>query len=95
MSEQQFEWDDTKAAKVLMERGIDFNDMIKIFSGPRFDIPSNKKGEKRTITIGKFNDRLFAVPFTIRGDVIRIITARRARKNEAREYYARYPSDCQ
>ena len=30
MSEQQFEWDDTKAAKVLMERGIDFNDMIKI-----------------------------------------------------------------
>ena len=95
MEGQQFEWDDAKAAKVFRERGIDFNDMIKIFFGPRFDVSSNQKGEKRTVAVGMFNDRLFAVPFTKRGDVVRIITARRARKNEEREYYAHYPSDGQ
>ncbi|MBY0611887.1 MAG: hypothetical protein K2P80_06850 [Beijerinckiaceae bacterium] len=30
MIEQEFEWDDAKAAKVFRERGIDFNDMIEI-----------------------------------------------------------------
>ncbi|MDI6835009.1 MAG: BrnT family toxin [Rhizobiaceae bacterium] len=35
--------------------------------------------------------RLIAVVYTMRGDICRVISARVARPNEQREYYARYP----
>ncbi len=42
--------------------------------------------EDRTIIIGKCQDKLWAAVFTPRGDTIRIISVRRARKREASLY---------
>ncbi|MBY0611886.1 MAG: BrnT family toxin [Beijerinckiaceae bacterium] len=61
----------------------------------RFEFPSDQKGESRTTAIGELNGRFFAIIYTMRGDVIRLITARRARTNEKRDYHARYPQDGQ
>jgi uncharacterized DUF497 family protein len=84
----QFEWDALKAERILRERAIDFKDLIPLFSGIRTERPSDKGGEFRWVTVGMLNGKLIAVIYTRRGDILRIITARRARKNEERTYHS-------
>jgi uncharacterized protein len=86
-----FEWDAQKAQRVLETRNIDFRDLISVFSAFRTERPSSKDGELRWVTVGMVNGELLAVVYTRRGDVIRIITARRARKNEERAYHSHDP----
>jgi uncharacterized protein len=81
-----FEWDDDKSKANLVKHGIDFDDASEIFYGPIVLRLSNRNNEERWIAIGSLEDRLIAVVFTRRADAIRIISARRARKNEEREY---------
>ncbi len=81
-----FEWDDDKSRANLSKRGIDFEDAIDVFYGPIILRQSDRNNEERWIAIGFLEDRLPAVVFTRRADVIRIISARRARKNEESEY---------
>ena len=84
----KFEWDSQKADKVLQDREIDFRDLISVFSNIRTERPSDKDGEFRWVTVGMVKGKLVAVVYTRRGDVFRIITARRARKNEERAYHS-------
>ncbi len=86
----KFDWHDEKAKSVWLDRQIDFKDMIQIFLGNRVEYRTDKNGEERYTTIGYWNNRFYAVVYTIRGDVIWIITARRAWKNEERKYLQIY-----
>ena len=52
---------------------------------------SGHAGEERWIATSKLSGRMISVVYTLRDDKIRIITARRARKNEQREYYENHP----
>jgi uncharacterized DUF497 family protein len=81
-----FEWDDDKSRANVRKHGIDFEDASEVFYGPIILRQSNRNNEERWIAIGSLEDRLITVVFTRRADVIRIISARRARKNEEREY---------
>ena len=82
-----FEWNEDKSRANLTKHGIDFDDASGIFYGPIVLRQSDRNNEERWIAIGSLEDRLIAVVFTRRADVIRIISARRARKNEEREYH--------
>ena len=81
-----FDWDEQKNELNRVKHGIDFDDASEIFYGPIVLRQSNRNNEERWIAIGSLEDRLITVVFTRRADVIRIISARRARKNEEREY---------
>ncbi len=81
-----FEWDERKSELNRAKHGIDFEEAIEVFYGPIIARRSDRNDEKRWIAIGHSEGRLIAVVFTQRADVIRIISARRARKNEEREY---------
>jgi uncharacterized DUF497 family protein len=81
-----FEWDDEKSRRNLAKHGIDFDDAKEIFYGPVIIRQSNRDNEERWIAIGLSENRLIAVVFTRRADVIRIISAWHARKNEESEY---------
>jgi uncharacterized DUF497 family protein len=81
-----FEWDDNKSTANLAKHGIAFDDASEVFYGPVVVRQSNRNDEERWLAIGEAENRLIAVVFTRRGSVIRIISARRARKNEEREY---------
>ena len=81
-----FEWDDDKSSANLRNHGIDFDDASEVFYGPIILRQSDRNNEERWIAIGSLEDRLLTVVFTRRTDVIRTISARRARKNEEREY---------
>ena len=89
-----FEWDEDKREKTLRERGIDFVDAAKIWKDPirqeRVDRRRNY-GETRIQSIGKSKLGILFVVYTERGyedgeEVVRIISARKANKQERSDY---------
>ena len=76
-----FEWDEDKSNANLIKHGIDFEDASEVFFRA-----SNRNSEERWIAIGKSRDRIMAVIFTRRNDLIRIISARHPRPDEERAY---------
>jgi uncharacterized DUF497 family protein len=85
----RFEWDDAKCAANIRQRGLDFADAIPVFYDDDRKIWEDLRydyGEKRYNMLGDYNGRIFAVTFTIRDDVTRIISFRKANKRETRRY---------
>lgn len=85
---REFEWDESKRRRNLSKHGIDFVDAIQVFLDPRRYIYGPRTGftEPRFIAVGKASGRMIALVFTERGDAIRIISARAARRSEKRRY---------
>jgi uncharacterized DUF497 family protein len=86
-----FEWDENKRQSNIDRHGIDFLDVLSLFSHPdalAFEDARQDYGEDRFILLCRDNGRLFHVAYTQRGERIRIISARRGNKRE-RRYYER------
>ncbi len=95
MTSNPFEWDEDKRSSTLVKHGIDFLDAVRIFDGrPALHAPSYHPDEERWVATGRLSGRMVSVVYTYRGDRIRIITARRARKNEQRKYHKNHPGGC-
>jgi len=86
-----FEWDDAKRDRTLQNRGLDFRDVVEIFDNPHVIIPARSDTEPRFAALGLHRGHVIAVFFTRRGDAVRIITARRARRHERDHYHALDP----
>ena len=86
METEGFEWDDDKCRRNIEKHGIDFEEATEIFYCPHLIRRSDRKKEERWLAVGETESRIIAVIFTRRNGRIRIISARRARKNEARTY---------
>ena len=83
-----FEWDEDKRLLNLQKHGIDFVDAQSVFEEERiYTYPSPKNDEERWVTVGPVENRLIAVIWTERGEAIRLISARRARDEEKRQYH--------
>lgn len=85
----RFEWDGAKNELNIRKHGIDFADVGDMFSHPMLTVLDDISGvgEERWIAIGWI--RLFVgvvVYAERRGDVIRIISARKATRCEAARY---------
>ena len=89
-----FEWDDNKDRINKQKHNIGFKTAIKVFSDinriERYD-GKHSDDEDRYITIGMLGDTFVVIQtvYTEREDAIRIISARKATKEERREYYDR------
>jgi uncharacterized DUF497 family protein len=86
----QFEWDSNKAQLNKKKHGITFEEASTIF-GDSLSItihdPAHSIGEDRFVTIGtSANGKLIVAVHTERDDIIRIISARNANRNERRQY---------
>lgn len=82
-----FEWDEVKRRQTLERRGIDFVDVALILLDRVYEYRSDRNDETRFVAVGPMKDgTLIALVYTIRGEKIRIITARRAWPNEQRAY---------
>jgi uncharacterized DUF497 family protein len=86
----QFEWDSKKAESNERKHGITFEEASTIFGdllSITIDDPAHSIGEDRFITIGtSASGKLIIVVHTDHNDIIRIISARRATRNERRQY---------
>ena len=85
----EIEWDNNKAASNLIKHKIDFEDAKNIFLDPNRLEREDKRDYDETI-IQVFvivNKVVLFVLYTKRHGRYRIISARRANKNERRQYY--------
>ena len=82
----QFDWDETKRRINLDQHQLDFADVHGFGWDEARVEPSDRHEESRWVAYGNFDDQLHAVVFTMRGDVIRIISFRRARPREVAKY---------
>lgn len=85
----QFEWDFKKALKNQEKHGVRFEVVTRIFLDlNRIQWREERKdyGEQRYLSIGLIENREFVVVFTKRGEIIRIISARKANAREQRTY---------
>ena len=88
---RSFEWDDAKRASNIARHGIDFLSASGVFDGrPSISVRSGYQDEERFVTVALIDERFVTVVWTYRDDTVRIISARRSRTNEKRNYYARF-----
>ena len=79
----RFEWDPDKNASNKLKHGIDFVTAQAIWDDPcRAVLDSTLSDEPRQLTIGLVHGRMYTAITTTRGDIIRIISVRRSRKEE-------------
>ncbi len=85
----KFEWDENKRTLNFEKHGIDFVDAIDVFMDlSRIEFEKIRDGELRYLTIGSVNDVVILVVYTYRGSTVRLISARRASKNEREAYFS-------
>lgn len=82
-----FEYDPAKSESNLRKHGINFDDAQHLWNDPNvIEIPAKTVDEQRFLVIGKIQDKYWSAVITYRNTVIRIISVRRARKEEAALY---------
>ena len=84
-----FEWDEGKRQANLAKHHIDFRDAKRVFDGPVFERIDRRHGEDRTFAVGLMEDIEIVVVYVMRGQRRRLISARRAHRNERQEYTSR------
>jgi uncharacterized DUF497 family protein len=83
----EFEWDEAKRQANIAKHGIDFRDAEALFDGrPVVTRTTVRDGEVRAVTVGTLDGIHYAVVSTERSEQVRIISVRRARRNERRDY---------
>ncbi len=88
----EFEWDEEKAASNLAKHKISFETATAAFADPaalHLDATRREDGENREKLVGMIEGRRFTVVFTLRDEVARMISARRANRQEEKSYDAR------
>lgn len=82
-----FEFDPNKNETNKVKHGIDFAEAQKLWEDrDRLLVPAKAQNEARFMLIGKIGQKHWSVIFTYRGEMIRIISARRAREEEVNAY---------
>lgn len=82
-----FEWDEAKRLANIESHGIDFEDAAGIFARAYLRSRSDRGQDVRFVAVGCIADVEIAVVYTVRAGSCRIISARRARSNERKEYH--------
>ncbi|WP_238184209.1 BrnT family toxin, partial [Methylobacterium trifolii] len=84
-----FQWDDAKAATNLAKHGITFEMAREAFKDPfilEWSDDSQTADEPRFAALAMVEQRVLFVAYAIRGEAIRVISARRAEAFERRRY---------
>jgi uncharacterized DUF497 family protein len=90
MDDGTFQWDDAKAAANYAKHGVRFEAARDVFDDPfalDWADDGQDQGEQRFATIGMVEGRLLFVAYKMRGDTIRIISARLPEAFERRRYH--------
>ena len=87
----QFEWDERKRQSNIQKHGIDFVDAVRLFQGDPLTLEDTRfdYDEPHFWTIGLLNGILIVVAHIYPNDyTIRIISARRATRQEQQDFFA-------
>jgi uncharacterized DUF497 family protein len=83
----EFEFDRRKSLRNREKHGIDFVEAQLVWEDPdRIEVPARTEDEARYLVVGMIEDKHWSVVITYRGAKTRVISARRARKEEKQLY---------
>jgi uncharacterized protein len=74
-----FEWNESNREANFAKHRVDFQDAKRIFDGPVFETVDSRMGENRVVAIGSIE----GIEIVVKR---RIISARRAHRNERQDY---------
>lgn len=85
----RFKWDEAKRRANIRKHGIDFVDAAQVFEGTTVTIEDTRfdYGETRFLTLGRLRTQIVVIVHTETAELIRIISMRKATKNEEINYY--------
>ena len=89
MEPEGFEWDPAKNASNRRKHRIDFEDALAVFDDPGMVgwlCSDPEDDEERFMAVGRVGWDIVSVVYTPRGAKRRLISARKANRNERREY---------
>lgn len=96
MNELRFEWDKTKNRTNQCKHGVSFEEAQTVFfdaNAIRFFDPDHSEEEDRFLMLGvswKLRVLVVCHCFRVNDSIIRIISARKANKKEAKDYWSIY-----
>ena len=84
----RIEYDAAKSHRNAARRGIHFADAMELLSGPHVMRRDARRdyGEQRIIAYGLIRGRMHVCVYTLRADVYRIISLRKANRREVDAY---------
>jgi len=83
----QFEFDSHKSESNRRKHGIDFPAAQALWDdSDRIEIPARTEDEPRFMVIGRIEGRVWSAVITYRGENMRVISVRRARRKEIAIY---------
>ena len=97
MNDIKFDWDKSKDSLNKKKHGISFEEAVTVFyddNALEFHDPDHSDREDRFFMVGlSFRTRVLLVSHCVResGSLIRIISARKATKQEAKKYWEEKP----
>ena len=85
----RFEWDEAKRQANIKLHRLDFVQVESVFASDAFTLLDDRfdYGEIRFLTLGMLNGRVVAIAHTETDEITRIISVRKASKNEEELYY--------
>ncbi len=86
----RFEFDPRKSNTNKLKHGIDFHEAQRLWNDSfRVDAPVRWTDEPRWISVGVIDGVFWTAVWTKRGEAVRIISVRRARRDETEGYESR------
>ncbi|MEK6756401.1 MAG: BrnT family toxin [Bacteroidota bacterium] len=88
-----YEWDERKRVSNLEKHGLDFYRAKRVYEADRkITIETTKEGsrERRFLDIAEVESACVALVYTYRGESVRIISMRHARRKERRDFDASF-----
>ena len=83
----KFEHDPKKSAINKLKHGITQEDVQELWRVPAVEMPAKSVNEPRYMIVGKIQGKFYSCVYTMRGENIRLISARRSREFEEKIYY--------
>lgn len=84
----RFEWDESKRLSNIEKHCLDFYDADLLFNGSIYKAQAKTvQGEVRRQVTGMIYDVVVTAIFTMRDDTVRLISLRRANREEQRHYF--------
>jgi uncharacterized DUF497 family protein len=82
-----FEYDEVKSRNNKLKHGVDFEEIQELWDDERYvQVPAQYAEESRFLVVGKFKGKIWSCVITCRETVVRIISARRSRRDEEELY---------
>ena len=84
----EYEWDFDKAVETFKKRGIDFYSVYGFDWEQVLEFEDTRRdyGEVRMVAFGPIDDRLYCLVYTMRDDICRVISLRKANSREVAVY---------